>query len=132
MLDYQPIRNEEESSFVKRLPVIFVFINFAVSVPFLLWLIVATIIGAPLPGDKIAAPALIVALLDFPSSLIASTWSDLLSQYSKRYDNSEIASAIGISVMMLLCGATQFYLVGRAVRWFIRHRRARRRRKQNA
>jgi hypothetical protein len=96
-----------------------------ISAPFVVIEIVGKLAGVKL-GNPVDMPLLVLTLLDFPASLLVGSWSALLEDYCKSYENSEIAYAIFWSIGLLACGVAWYYLVGIAVRAFVRSARHRR------
>ena len=115
-----------ESKFIRRLPWILAVANATVALPLLIFDIVANVKGVRL-GDKIDGPLLLLALLDFPASLVPSAWMALIGDCSKFLRDSEIASLSVYCVFVLITGFCWYYCIGRTLRALIRHiRRVRR------
>jgi hypothetical protein len=115
---------DSESTFVRRLPLIFALANFAVSFPLLVWEVVRIAKGVSLLGDRVDAQFLLVYLIDLPSSFLASAWLDTLFQYWKSY--SPTGQGIVVSAFLLFCGTAWYYFVGMLLRRLIRKRRQKR------
>ena len=74
--------------------------------------------------EDLSGLVLLLLLLDFPASLVAQAWTELLGQYYKVLD-SDVAGVLVFSVLYLATGFAWYYLLGRALRKLIRWRRER-------
>jgi hypothetical protein len=95
-----------------------------VCLPLLVYEVVARARGIRL-GDHIDWPIFFVFPLDFPSSLIANILAIFIEDW-KPLGNSDVIFYSVASLLFLVFGVAQYYLVGKMLRAFIRHRRKRR------
>jgi hypothetical protein len=113
-------RYESESATLRHLPAIFVLINVTMTVPLLCYAIIALARGVTF-GD-VAWPYLLVAIVNFPSSLVGFAWEALLDDYWKGF-SSATADDMVYSFFQLLCGVIWYYVLGRLLRSYIRRHR---------
>lgn len=111
-----------ESRFVRHIPTLFVLINVILSLPLLVFEIFALDRGIRL-GDSLDWPTLVIFCFDFPGSIIALAWANILVDYKIIDMNSVLVANLAYSIFLLLWGGLQYYFVGILVRRRIRRRR---------
>lgn len=113
--------SQREHPFIRHLPWVFGLTNVAISIPVL-------IIGVSrqLNGVAFDWPILLLYLVDFPASIVACAWGDLLSDYLRGHSGSEAADMVASYALLLLSGFVWYYFVGRVLRGLIRFMRIRR------
>jgi hypothetical protein len=121
-LDYG--RGRDEPRWVRNLPLICVIINLVLCLPIVICEIVIAIRNTHV--GAVDAPLIPIFVLDFPSSLVANLALIILSDHWSALDNSTVAIYIVLSLLSLVLGVVQYYLLAKALRLVIRDWRRRR------
>jgi len=119
ILNYQKNSHKKEWAIVRKIPLILVIANLTVCVPLA---VLDVIVGRDINHDHMGAMVLI-ALIDFPSSLISTLSLDNFGRWLGAPRNT-FAGCVEQSVMwlyVLAFGVIQYYLIGKLLRVIVRY-----------